>query len=84
MKNMKTFVEFTSMNEAAMAEGSSCMSEKMLGQCEAMCEAMCKEMKDCHENETNHTAESYKAECNEKLSEMIKVVEKMCNEYMNS
>lgn len=80
---MKTFTEFTRINETSMAEGQ-CMSEKMMAQCEAMCEAMCEEMKACHENETMHTAESYKAECDEKLSEMMKVVEKMCESCMGS
>lgn len=79
---MKTFTEFTRMNETSMAEGAGCMSEKMVAQCESMCEAMCEEMKACHEDETKMTAENYKSECNEKLSEMMKVVEKMCNEHM--
>ncbi len=83
MKNIISFLEFTKINETTMTEGS-CMSEKMIAQCEAMCEAMCKEMKACHEDETKHTAESYKSECNEKLSEMMKVVEKMCEDYMNN
>lgn len=84
MKNMKTFQDFLRMNEGEMAEGSNCMSEKMMAQCESMCEAMCEEMKACHEDETEHNAESYKSDCNEKLSEMMKTVENMCNEYMGS
>jgi hypothetical protein len=41
-------------------------------------------MKACHEDETEKTAENYKSECNEKLSEMMKTVEKACNEYMSA
>lgn len=94
---MKTFVEevrpdsesakkikhaFPTFEESTAAEAKKCMSEKMVKQCESMCKEMCEEMKACHENESAHTAESYKSECNERLTEMMKVVEKMCNEYM--
>lgn len=81
MKNFKTFQEFASMHESNMSEGG-CMSEAMMDKCNEICEAMCEEMKACHEDETEKTAESYKAECSEKLKEMMKVVENMCNEYM--
>lgn len=83
MKHTKLFEEFAKMQEMSMRE-SKCMSETMIAQCEAMCEAMCKEMKDCHMDESELTAESYKAACNEKLNEIMKVIEKTCNEYMNS
>lgn len=83
MKNVKTFTEFASITEAAIAEGGY-MSENMIKQCEAMCEAMCNEMKACHADETEKTAENYKSECNEKLSEMMKTIENACNEYMSA
>jgi pyruvate-formate lyase-activating enzyme len=69
---------------SSTTESAGCMSETMMEKCNEMCEAMCAEMKACHEDATEKTAESYKAECSEKLKEMMKVVEKMCNEYMGS
>jgi len=81
MKTIKSFQDFTRIQESTMAEGS-CMSETMIKKCNEMYEAMCEEMKACHADETEMTAENYRAECSEKLSEMMEGINKACESYM--
>ena len=93
---MKTFGEFigktdlpaksTSMlsfKEVLEGEGkTSCMSESMCEKLNEVCEAMCSEMKACHEDETEMTAENYMKDCGGMIKEMMEKLQSQCNEYM--
>jgi len=82
MKTM-TFNEFTKdSTNVKESSRSGCMSESMVKKCNEMYEAMCAEMKSCHEDKTERTAENYMAECNEKLNEMMEGIKSACNECM--
>jgi len=81
MKTIKSFQDFTRIQESTMAEGS-CMSETMIKKCNEMYEAMCEEMKACHADETEMTAENYRKECESKINEMYESISKACNEIM--
>lgn len=93
---MKTFKEFSSPEAAQKArsgfptfedmlsdgEGKGCLSESTHESLKKVCEDMMAEMGACHGDETERTAESYKAECCGKLQEMMEMMESKCNEYM--
>ena len=73
---MKTFTEFTGKEDPTVINpsfptfeeatnekpSSSCVSEKMKARINEMMEACMKEMKSCHEDDTDNTAENYMAE----------------------
>lgn len=72
-----------SFKEVLEGEGkTSCMSESMMEKCNEMCESMCSEMKSCHEDETERTAESYMSEAKAKITEMMESLKSECNECM--
>jgi hypothetical protein len=83
MKTM-TFNEFSNNSSFNLKEsaGAKCMSEAMHEKLNEMYEAMCEEMGTIHNNESEMTAENYKAECSEKLNEMLEGLGAKCNEYM--
>jgi hypothetical protein len=85
-RSVKTFAEFTgsgntSNNESAY-EGKSCMSEATSKKLNEMVEAMCKEMKACHDDESENTAESYMKECEGMMTKMKESLTEACNECM--
>jgi hypothetical protein len=92
MQNMKTFAEFTTKKESAKGfpsftevkegKGTSCMSEMMMEKLNEMYEAMCEEMKACHADESEMTAENYMGECESKMNEMKEGLAKTCSECM--
>lgn len=73
--------EFPTFNEA-MKEGKSCMSESVHSKLNEMCENMMSEMKSCHEDETENTAEGYMSEAEGKMTEMLEALKAHCNECM--
>jgi len=93
---MKTFGEFVgksetnatssampSFKEVMEGEGkSSCVSEGMMEKLNEMYESMCEEMKSCHEDETERTAEGYMSECESKINEMMEGLKNCCKECM--
>jgi len=91
---MKTFKEFVNIKQTTKVEGvptfqqvlegagSSCMSEMMMEKMNEMYESMCSEMKAIHEDETERTAESYCAEAEGKMMEMLKEMKGTCESYM--
>ena len=95
---MKTFKEFTQPAEEstasskgfptfeeAMAEekaGKGCMSENMMEMMTEMYEGMCEEMKACHDDETERTAESYMSEAAHRMNEMMEGLKGHCKECM--
>jgi len=96
---MKSFSEFTSGSADAkpttgfpsftqVREGEDsapkCMSESMMEKMNEMYESMCKEMKACHEDETEHTAESYMKECDSMMKEMMEKMNTECESYMSA
>lgn len=82
MKTM-TFNEFSNdSSNVKESAGAKCMSEAMHEKCNEMYEAMCEEMGTLHNDESEKTAENYKAECSEKLNEMLEGLGSKCNEYM--
>lgn len=86
MKNLSTFEEFASSanktsNESMYTE-KSCMSEATTKKLQEMVAEMCNEMKACHEDETENTAESYMKACEGAMSEMKEKLSAACNEYM--
>jgi hypothetical protein len=78
----KTTLSFPTFSEIKEGKGSSCMSEELIAKCNEMYEAMCEEMSSCHEDKTEHTAETYNSECGSMLQEMIDNLQAKCNEYM--
>ena len=81
---MKTFTEFTgkedptvinpsfpTFEEATTAESKSCVSEKMQSLIKEMCESGMSEMKACHEDETEMTAENWMSECDAYMKECM-------------
>ncbi len=82
-KNETTNSALPSFKEVLEGEGkTSCMSEAMCEKLNEMCESMCSEMKACHEDETERTAESYMKECEGKINEMYEAMKAHCNECM--
>lgn len=96
---MKSFTEFTSGKSEAPAskgfpsfsqvrEGEApapkCMSESMMEKMHEMYEAMCEEMKACHEDETERTAEGYVKEAYGKMNEMMENMAKECESYLSA
>jgi|LakMenEpi03Aug12_release.lakeMendotaPanAssembly.Ray.scaffolds.fasta_scaffold1314414_1 hypothetical protein len=82
-KNETTNSALPSFREVLEGEGkTSCMSESMCEKLNEMCESMCSEMKSCHEDESERTAENYRAECEGKIKEMYESISKACNECM--
>lgn len=93
---MKTFGEFLGKHEAKPANTSvpsfrevmegegktACISEGMMEKLNEMYEGMCSEMKSCHEDETERTAESYLKECESKVAEMMEGLMNQCKECM--
>jgi hypothetical protein len=92
---MKTFGEFVgkgetkptssmpSFREVLEGEGkTSCMSEGMCEKLNEMYESMCSEMKTCHEDETERTAEGYMSEAEAKIMEMMESLKNDCKECM--
>lgn len=93
---MKTFKEFTLPEVIAPAkksfptfedvmsdnEGKTCMSEEMMEKLDEMYESMCEEMKACHNDESENTAESYNKACSERLNEMMEGMTKACENMM--
>ena len=93
---MKTFGEFIGKNEAKSVKAAipsfrevlegegktSCISENIMEMMKEMYEGMCKEMKSCHEDETERTAESYLKECESKVSEVMEGLLTHCKECM--
>lgn len=90
---MKTFTEFVGKEEPTnttfptfeevtneMTE-SSCVSEAMKARINEMCESAMMEMKACHEDETEMTAENYMSEydsCMKECMESLKEYMKSC------
>ena len=72
-----TFEEATATKEA-----KGCMSESMMEKLNEMVEAMKNEMKSCHEDESDNTAESYMKECEGNMNEMMESLKGHCNECM--
>ena len=93
---MKTFKEFVNIKQTnpnriegvptfqqvVEGAGSSCMSESMMEKLNEMYESMCSEMKTVHEDETERTAESYCAEAEGKMMEMLKEMKSTCESYL--
>ena len=72
-----TFEEATATKEA-----KGCMSESMMEKLNEMAEAMKNEMKSCHEDDSDNTAESYMKECEGNMNEMMESLKGHCNECM--
>jgi hypothetical protein len=93
---MKTFGEFVgktglpaksssvpSFKEVMEGEGkTSCISESMHEKLNEMYEAMCEDMKTCHEDETERTAENYMKDCESKMMEIMEGLKKCCDDCM--
>jgi hypothetical protein len=91
---MKTFNEFTTgkaeqakagfptFTQVKESNEGKCMSEGLMAKCNEMYEAMCEEMKACHEDETEMTAETYTKECSEMMKEMMEGLTKACESCM--
>ena len=90
---MKTFTEFigkeTTNTPSAFptyeeatnkASESSCVSEEMKARIKEICESAMMEMKACHEDETEMTAENYMAEYDSCIKESMESLK----EYMKS
>ena len=87
MKPIKKYADFIKETDVVGADEvtatkPTAMSEAMCEKLNAMCEAMCKEMKSCHADESEMTAESYKKECESRINEMHEHITKTCNEIM--
>jgi len=96
---MKTFSEFTTKgSEAAtsiafptfeeVSQGkevtSTCLTEKMKTLIKEMCESCMTEMKSCHADETEMTAENWMSEYNSAMKECMESLKGCCDECMNS
>lgn len=82
-KNETKTSTLPSFKEVLEGEGkSSCISEGMMEKLNEMHEAMCEEMKSCHEDETDRTAEGYMSEAKAKITEMMEGLKGECNECM--
>lgn len=89
---MKTFTEFTGKEEPktstsfptfeeATSESKGCVSEKMKALIKDCMESAMMEMKACHEDETEMTAENYMSEydsCMKECMESLKEYMKSC------
>ena len=84
IKNYTDFIQETDVvgHDEVTATKPTAMSEAMCEKLNEMCEAMCKEMQSCHADESEMTAESYKKECEGKITEMMENIAKACNEIM--
>lgn len=72
-----------SFKEVLEGEGkTSCMSEGMCEKLNEMYESMCSEMKSCHEDDTERTAEGYMSEAEAKIIEMMESLKSECSEQM--
>ena len=82
-KNETKSSALPSFKEVLEGEGkSSCVSEAMCEKLDDMYEAMCEEMKSCHEDETDRTAEGYMSEASAKIMEIMEGLKGECNECM--
>jgi hypothetical protein len=82
-KNETTNSALPSFKEVLEGEGkTSCVSEGLMEKLNEMYESMCEDMKACHEDETEKTAESWMKECDSKLSQIKENLQKECNECM--
>lgn len=83
---MKTFTEFVGKEEPTTVntvfptfeeattektQSKGCVSEKMQSLIKEMCESGMTEMKACHEDETEMTAENWMAECDSYMKECM-------------
>jgi len=82
-KNETTNSALPSFREVLEGEGkTSCVSEGLMEKLDEMYEAMCEEMKSCHEDETDRTAEGYMSEASAKITEMMEGLKGKCDECM--
>jgi hypothetical protein len=65
-------------------EGSKCLSDKMKNLIKEMCECGMSEMKACHEDDTEMTAENWMSECDSYMKECMESLKGQCDECMNS
>jgi hypothetical protein len=84
IKNYIDFIKETDVvgHDEVTATKPTALSEAMCEKLNQMCEAMCEEMKACHADETEMTAENYRKECESKINEMYESISKACNEIM--
>jgi hypothetical protein len=66
-----TSTAFPTFEEANASEAKSCVSEKMKALIKEMMEAGMSEMKACHEDESDNTAETYMTECDAYMKECM-------------
>ena len=62
--------------------GTPCMSEGLLAKMESVYKTMCTEMKAVHEDTTKRTCESYCAEAESRLYEMVSELKKQSESYL--
>ena len=95
---MKTFTEFVGNEEPTIInptfptfeeatteknESKGCVSEKVKALIKEMCESGMTEMKACHEDDTDNTAENYMAECDTYMKECMEGLKECCDTCIN-
>jgi hypothetical protein len=80
MTAFPTFEEVSQGKEVT----SSCLTEKMKSLIKEMAECGMSEMKSCHEDETEMTAENWMSEYNSAMKGCMESLKTSCNEYMNA
>jgi len=86
MKHVQSFETFSSpaVQEASEPKKAGALSEKMCEAINKCCEMMMQEAKAWHQDENvEHTAEGWAAECNEYMKECMENLVKECSSMMN-
>jgi hypothetical protein len=83
MTAFPTFEEVAQGKDVA-GEPAACLSDKMKDLIKEMCESGMMEMKSCHADESEMTAENWMSECDSYMKECMESLKGCCDECMNS
>lgn len=78
-----TFEE-VAQGKDVVTQDAACLSDKMKNLIKEMCECGMSEMKACHEDDTEMTAENWMSECDSYMKECMESLKGQCDECMNS